>query len=94
MFGKKKIELDNNELRIIRYSLVEFRNDLIKQNRYTDAIDDVIPKLKDKMKAIKSDLGVILNALYYERNAILAEEGEIEEIDVLMKKLLDIHKTL
>ena len=47
---KKKIELDGEELKIMRYSLNEFRNNLLEQNKYTDAIDEVMIKLKDKMK--------------------------------------------
>lgn len=60
---KKKIELDGEELKIMRYSLNEFRNNLLEQNKYTDAIDEVMIKLKDKMKVDKYEMGVMINSL-------------------------------
>ncbi len=60
---KKKIELDSEELKIMRYSLNEFRNNLLEQNKYTDAIDEVMIKLKDKMKVDKYEMGVMINSL-------------------------------
>ena len=60
---KKKIELDGEELKIMRYSLNEFRNNLLEQNKYTDAIDVVTIKLKDKMKVDKYEIGVMINSL-------------------------------
>lgn len=50
---KKKLELNNEELRILRYSLIDFRNDLLKQNKYVDVVDEVLVKLKNKMKVNK-----------------------------------------
>lgn len=47
---KKKLELNNEELRILRYSLIDFRNNLLKQNKYVDVVDEVLVKLKNKMK--------------------------------------------
>lgn len=43
---KKKLELNNEELRILRYSLIDFRNNLLKQNKYVDVVDEVLVKLK------------------------------------------------
>lgn len=60
---KKKIELDGEELKIMRYSLNEFRSNLLEQNKYTDAIDEVMIKLKDKMKVDKYEMGVMINSL-------------------------------
>lgn len=60
---KKKIELSNEELRIMRYSLIDFRNDLLKENKYTDPVNEVMIKLKNKMKVDKYDLGVMINSL-------------------------------
>ena len=50
---KKKIELSNEELRIILYSLTNFRNALLKENKYADSINEIIAKLKNKMKVHK-----------------------------------------
>ena len=57
---KKKLELNNEELRILRYSLIDFRNNLLKQNKYVDVVDEVLVKLKNKMKVNKHDLGLII----------------------------------
>ena len=57
---KKKLELNNEELRILRYSLIDFRNNLLKQNKYVDVVDEVLVKLKNKMKVNKHDLGLIV----------------------------------
>lgn len=48
MFGKPKktkIVLTMHEYRIIVETLVEFRNKLIAQGKYTDAVDDVLLKI-------------------------------------------------
>jgi len=38
---KIKFPITNNEKRIILNALIEFRNDLLKQNRYTDSVDEL-----------------------------------------------------
>lgn len=48
MFGKPKktkIALTEWEYRIILETLIDFRNKLIVQGKYTDAVDDVILKI-------------------------------------------------
>lgn len=44
---KKKIKMTvtDEESRLILFSLVELRNRLIEEGRYTDAVDDLILKL-------------------------------------------------
>ena len=42
--GKKKIEFNSEELRIVLYALNEFRTQLLNENRYTDAVDELIIK--------------------------------------------------
>lgn len=41
----KKYKLDHYEVRIIIFALNELRNQLIKEGRYTDAVDELILKL-------------------------------------------------
>lgn len=41
----KKYKLDDYEINIIIKALVELRNQLIRENRYTDVIDELISKL-------------------------------------------------
>lgn len=95
MFGnKRKIELNNEELRIMMYFLTDFRNALLKENNYTDAVDEVMVKLKNKMKADKYDLGIMINGLDQRRTTLLAENKNTSEIDELLLKLIKIHKTL
>ena len=46
MFEKKiRICLNSEEIRILTRSLIDLRNDLIQQGRYTDAVDDVLIKV-------------------------------------------------
>lgn len=89
---KKKIEFSNEELRIVLYALNDFRNDLIKEGRYVDAINDVMPKLKNKMKVIKGDLGVMINALDFKRKILLNENQDILEISELLLKILTMYE--
>ena len=43
MFEKKtRVNLTNEEKRLLLHSLVELKNDLIRQGRYTDCMDDLI----------------------------------------------------
>lgn len=42
---KVKIKYNKNELKIILLALNEFRNNIIKQGRYTEPIDEVIIKI-------------------------------------------------
>jgi len=43
-----KYKLSHDEVRIIVYALVELKNQLIEEGRYTDAIDDILIKLIDR----------------------------------------------
>ena len=91
---KKKLELNNEELRILRYSLIELRNNLLKQNKYVDVVDEVLVKLKNKMKVNKHDLGLIINSLYESRTAMVNENKDTEAMDYFLLKLIKIHDTL
>ena len=44
MRGKVKIRFSDDEVRIIVRSLVELRNALIREGRYTDAVDELLLK--------------------------------------------------
>ena len=37
-----KLRLTHDEVRILVYALNELRNSLIAENRYTDAVDDIL----------------------------------------------------
>ena len=92
--NKKKIELSDNELRIMLYSLNDFRNAILKENKYPDAVDEILPKLKNKMKVDKYDLGVMINSLS-ERKKILSNENQnTTEIDDLLYKIFKLYETL
>ena len=45
MEKKRYIALDDSEWKIVINALNDFRNSLIRQGRYTDAIDDIMIKL-------------------------------------------------
>ena len=91
---KVKIELSNEEQRIILYALNELRTGLIQENKYTDVANETIGKLKNKMKADRYDLGVILNALDRKRKKELAKGNDTEQMDYLILRLLKIYETL
>ena len=40
-----KLKLTHDEVRVLVYALNELRNTLIAENRYTDAVDDILVKL-------------------------------------------------
>ena len=43
--------LNNDEIKIVVRSLIMLRNNLLKQNRYTDCVDEIIIKItKSKIK--------------------------------------------
>jgi len=42
---KIKIRFDDNEVSILIYALNELRNQMIREERYTDAVDDLILRL-------------------------------------------------
>ena len=44
---KKKFKFDDYEIRILRLALNELRNQLIREERYTDAVDELLIKLFD-----------------------------------------------
>ena len=46
MFGNK-YKLSYDERRIIVLCLIEMKNKLIRENRYTDAIDDLLVKIME-----------------------------------------------
>lgn len=41
---KRYLYLNEQEMRIILFSLIELRNSLIQQGRYTDCVDELILK--------------------------------------------------
>ncbi len=43
---KKRFKFDDYEINIIILALVELRNRLIEEGRYTDAVDELIIKLQ------------------------------------------------
>lgn len=78
----------------MRYSLIDFRNNLLKQNKYADPVNEIMAKLKDKMKVDKYDLGLMINSLNESRNTMLNDNKDTESVDYLILKLIKIHDTL
>ena len=51
---KYRLYMDSDERRVLLESLVELKNQLIRQGRYTDCLDEIIIKLVDApIKKIK-----------------------------------------
>lgn len=92
--NKKKIELNDEELRIVLYALNDFRNDVLKENKCADVVSEVIPKLKNKMKVDKYEMGIIINGLDRKRKTMIKENQDISIISDLLLNLLKISETL
>lgn len=51
---KYRLYMDSDERRVLLESLVELKNQLIRQGRYTDCVDEIIIRLVDApIKKIK-----------------------------------------
>ena len=54
MGNKNHLYLTSDEKRLLVLSLLEFRNELIEQGKYTDCVDELLIKLKNApVKKIK-----------------------------------------
>ncbi len=47
MQRKRKFKFDDYEIKILILALNDLRNQLIRENRYTDPVDELILKLAD-----------------------------------------------
>lgn len=47
---KYHVHLDETERSLLLHSLVEFKNGLMRQGRYTDCIDEIITKVSSARK--------------------------------------------
>lgn len=92
--SKKKIDLTDDEQKIIFYALNELRTKSLKEGKYVDVINETISKVRTKMKVDKYILGTIINALINMRETINAEIYDTSIIQDLILKLYEIHKTL
>ena len=48
-----KYKLSYDEVKIIVYALVELKNQLIEEGRYTDAVDDILIKLMNRRQSVR-----------------------------------------
>lgn len=91
--NKKKIGLNDEELRIVLYALNDFRNAVLKENKSANVISEVICKLKNKMKVDKYELGAIINGLDRRRKVMIEKKEDTSMISDLLLKLLKISET-
>lgn len=91
--NKKKIELSNEEQKIIFHALIDFRNELLNENKYADSVNEVLPKLKNKMKVDKYDLGIMINGLDQKRKMMQEENRDTDIVDYLLLKLIKVYET-
>lgn len=90
--NKRKIEFNNDELRLMTYALNDFRSKTLKENKHTDAINDVIRILKNKTKVDKYELGVMINALVEKKKTIDIKNADTTIINNLLTKLFQIYE--
>lgn len=89
---KKKLELNNDELRILFSSLNDFRNALLEENKYPDPVNETMVKLKSKMRVDKYDLGVMINGLDRTRKEMVKNDQDTSNVDQLLLRLLKINE--
>lgn len=92
--GKKKIILTHSELRLLTVSLNLFRSNLIKEQKYTDAVDDILIGLKNKMKVTEGNLGIMMLAIENYNSSLSESENSTEEIEELKLKIIDVYKSI
>ena len=90
--NKRKIEFNNDELRLMTYALNDFRSKTLKENKHTDAINDVIRILKNKTKVEKYEVGVMINALVEKKKTIDIKNADTTIINNLLTKLFQIYE--
>ena len=49
---KRVLTMSAYEYRLVMYGLIHFRNQLLAQGRYTDAVDELILKLQTKNRRV------------------------------------------
>ena len=92
--GKKKIEVSNEELRIIRIALVDFRNRLIAENKYADVVNETIIKLKNKMKVDKYELNTMIQGVFEKEQSMKANNEDTSIIDDLLLNLINVSESM
>lgn len=92
--GKKKIEVSNEELRIIRIALVDFRNKLIAENKYADVVNETIIKLKNKMKVDKYELNTMIQGVFEKEQSMKANNEDTSIIDDLLLNLINVSESM
>ena len=50
---KRVLAMSVYEYRLAMYGLIHFRNQLLAQGRYTDAVDELIMKLQTKSRRVR-----------------------------------------
>ena len=50
---KRVLTMSADEYRLAMYGLIHFRNHLLAQGRYTDAVDELILKLQTKSRRVQ-----------------------------------------
>ena len=59
------VYLDSNERKVLIHSLIELKNSLIQQGRYTDAVDELIFKaMNAPVKKMKIEYAVTMSKKY------------------------------
>ena len=74
--------------------MVDFRNELIRANDYTDVTDEVLVKLKNKMKLDKYQLGTMIQCVFEKEKNMKANNEDTSVIDDLLLNLIDIKKNM
>ena len=91
--NKKKIEFNNEELRITLVALNNFRSSFLGQVEMTDPIEEVLCKLKSKMKIDRYEHGLIVNGLYQYYKELQEQDKNLSIVGELITRLLEVGKS-
>ena len=79
---KPKFRFTYDEVRIIVMALIEFKNQLLAEGRYTDAIDDLLINIKGKLSTLSVDTVALDLAVHKLRELVRYIEAKTCALDI------------
>jgi hypothetical protein len=73
--GMTKYKLTYDETRIIIMSLIELKNQLVREGRYTDAVDDLLIKFMEAVDVLTLAFSLAEEDKSYALTALIANSG-------------------
>ena len=77
--SKDKYKLSYDEVRVIVIALVELKNQLIAEGRYTDPVDELLMRFVDQGSFFSPDAGIHCSACLYAELLLFQNTGITEK---------------